>query len=94
VPFQWSSTAEETFQLLKQKLVEALVLAVPNFNKQFIMETDASDYGIGAMLMQDQHPIVYLSKALGPRNQALSVYEKECLAILLAIDKWRPYLQH
>jgi hypothetical protein len=55
------------------------------------VKTDASDYGIGAMLMQDQHPIAYLSKALGPRNQALSVYEKECLAILLAIDKWRPY---
>jgi len=53
VPFQWSSTAEETFQLLKQKLVEAPVLAVPDFNKQFIVETDASDYGIGAMLMQD-----------------------------------------
>jgi len=44
--------------------------------------------------MQDQHPIAYLSKSLCPRNQALSVYEKECLAIFLAIDKWRSFLQH
>jgi hypothetical protein len=53
-----------------------------------------SDQGIGAVLMQNNHPIVYLSKPLGPKNQGLSVYEKECLAILLAIDKWRTYLQH
>ena len=53
------------------------VLVVPDFSKQFVLETDASDLGIGAVLMQDQHHVAYLSKALGPRNQALSVYEKE-----------------
>ena len=85
---------EATFQLLKSCLIEAPVLVVPNFSKQFVVETDASDQGIGAVLMQDNHPIAYLSKPLRPRNQALSVYEKECLAILLAIEKWRSYLQH
>ena len=75
-------------------MVQAPVLAVPNFEKHFVLETDASDCGIGAVLMQDGHPIAYLSKHLSPRNQTLSVYEKECLAILLAVDKWRPYLQH
>ena len=70
------------------------VLAVPDFSKQFVLETDASDLGIGAVLMQDQHPVAYLSKALCPRNQALSMYEKECMAILLVIEKWRSYLQH
>lgn len=44
--------------------------------------------------MQQGHPIAYLSKGLGPRNSALSTYEKECLVVLLAIDKWKPYLQH
>ena len=44
--------------------------------------------------MQNQQPVAYLRKALGPRNQALSVYEKECMAILLAIEKLRSYLQH
>jgi len=63
------------------------VLVVPDFSKQFVLETDASDLGIEAVLMQDQHPIAYLSKALCPRNQALSVYEKECMTILLAIEK-------
>jgi hypothetical protein len=75
-------------------LVQAPVLAVPDFKQQFVLETDASDTGIGAVLMQNSHPIAYLSKHLCPRNQALSVYEKECLAILMAIDKWRPYLLH
>jgi hypothetical protein len=92
--FIWTAAAEEAFQLLKHQLTQAPVLQVPDFNKQFVIETYASDYGIGAMLMQEHHPIAYLSKSLGPRNHALSVYEKECLAILLAIDKWRSYLLH
>ena len=86
--------AEQAFQLLKQKMSEAPVLTVPDFSKTFVVETDACDLGVGAVLMQDQHPIAYLSKPLGIKNQALSVFEKECLAILLAIDRWRPYLQH
>jgi hypothetical protein len=72
----------------------APVLALPDFSKGFVLETDASHNGVGVVLMQNDHPIAFLSKALGARNQALSVYEKECLAILLAIDKWRSYLQH
>ena len=75
-------------------MVQAPVLAVPNFDIPFVLETDASDYGIGAVLMQANHPVAYLSKHLCPRSQAMSVYEKECLAILMAIEKWRPYLQH
>ena len=70
------------------------VLALPDFTKTFIIETDASDKGVGAVLLQEGHPIAYISRALGPKNQALSTYEKECLAILLAIDHWRSYLQH
>lgn len=92
--FQWTPQADQAFQMLKQKLVQAPVLAVPNFDQSFTLETDASDYGIGAVLMQAGHPIAYLSKHLCPRNQTLSVYEKECLAIIMAIEKWRPYLQY
>jgi len=69
------------------------VLTVPDFSKQFVIETDASDCGMGAVLMQDNHPISYLSKALCDKNKGLSNYEKECIAVLLAVDKWRPYLQ-
>lgn len=71
-----------------------LVLALPDFSKGFTLETDASDKGIGAVLIQSGHPIAYLSKALGPKAQAMSTYEKECLAILLAIGKWKAHLQH
>lgn len=62
--------------MLKQQLVEAPVLAVPDFEQPFVVETDASDCGIGAVLMQSGHPIAYLSKHLCPRNQTLSVYKK------------------
>ena len=57
-----------------------------------VIETDSCDSGIGAMLMQEGHPLAYVSKALGLKNRALSVYEKEYLAILLDVDQWRPYL--
>jgi hypothetical protein len=92
--FQWTSQTDQAFPLLKQRLVQAPVLAVPNFELPFTVETDASELGVRVVLMQANHLIAYLSKHLCPRNQALSVYEKECLAILMAIDKWHPYLQH
>jgi len=75
-------------------MVSAPVLAIPNFCKQSVVKTDASDCGIGAVLMQEGHPISYLSQPLSDRNRALSTYEKECIAILLAVDKWKCYLMH
>lgn len=93
VPYKWTQETELAFQQLKQALVSALVLALPGFSKPFTVETDASDSGIGAVLSQDKHPIAFVSKALGPRTKGLSTYEKECMAILLAVDHWRSYLQ-
>ena len=69
------------------------VLALPDFSVPFSVETDACDTGVGAVLTQDGHPVAYLSKALGIKNQKLPTYEKEFLAILLAIEQWRSYLQ-
>ncbi|CAN6212014.1 unnamed protein product [Urochloa humidicola] len=94
VPFIWTPQHDQCFQQLKHALVTAPVLALPDFTKRFTVETDASNYGIGAVLMQDNHPIAYLSKALGKKAQALSTYEKECLALIMAVNKWKPYLQH
>lgn len=48
----------------------------------------------GAVLSQNYHPIAYISKALGPKARALSTYDKECMALIMAVTKWKPYLQH
>jgi hypothetical protein len=91
--FVWTDATETAFQALKQALISAPVLALPDFSQQFIVETDACDVGIGAVLSQKGHPLAYVSRSLGPRNKGLSVYEKEYLAILLAVQQWRSYLQ-
>jgi hypothetical protein len=93
-PFIWNTVTDAAFQTLKQALISAPVLAMSDFSLPFVVETDASDKGIGAVLMQNDHPIAFLSKALGPRHLGLSTYEKESLAIMLAVDHWRSYLQH
>lgn len=67
-------------------------LAMPNFNDSFIVETDASGDGIGAVLTQQGQPIAFMSRALGISKRAWSIYAKEMLAIVEAIQTWRPYL--
>jgi hypothetical protein len=93
-PFVWSPQVQAAFSSLKLALVNAPVLALPDFSTEFVLEADACATGIGVVLMQKGHPLAFLSKALGPKNQSLSIYDKECLAILMAIDKWKSYLQH
>jgi hypothetical protein len=91
--FIWSSEHETTFQTLKQALCSAPLLALPDFTKPFCIETDASHYGVGVVLLQEGRPLAFLSRALGPKNQGLSAYEKEYMAILIVVDQWRSYLQ-
>jgi hypothetical protein len=91
--FIWDNAAREAFQALKRAMVTTPVLQLPDFNKVFVVETDACDSGIGAVLMQDGHPLAFLSKPLSPLHQQMSIYEKEFLALLMAVDRWRPYLQ-
>ena len=76
-----------SFDAMKQALVQAPVLALPDFKVQFVLETDACDTGVGAVLMQKGHPVAFLSKGLGVKNRSLSTYDKECLAILMAVEK-------
>lgn len=90
--FVWSDTAQQAFDALKHAMTSASVLVLPDFAKSFVIETDACSTGIGAVLCQEGHPVAFYSKALGVNNQKLSIYEKEFLAIMMAVDKWRPYL--
>ena len=73
-------------------MITTPVLALPDFSLPFTMETDACDTGIGVVLSQQGHLIAFLSRALGVTNLKPSVYEKEFLVVMLAIDRWRPYL--
>nr|GEV63184.1 Ty3/gypsy retrotransposon protein [Tanacetum cinerariifolium]GEV63232.1 Ty3/gypsy retrotransposon protein [Tanacetum cinerariifolium] len=90
--FQWSQEAQSAFETLKQALLTAPVLVLPNFNKPFIVETDASGQGIRAILSQDGHPISFFSKKLSHRMQQASTYVRELYAITEAVAKFRHYL--
>lgn len=90
--FQWSEEAEKSFEDLKKALCTALVLAMPDFSKPFVLETDACNKGMGAVLMQEGRPLSYLSKAFNSKNVGFSVYEKELLALVMTVTKWKHYL--
>ena len=85
------------FEELKRILCCSPVLHSPDFKKPFVLQTDASDRGVGAVPSQkneaeDDNPIAYFSKKLQPREERYSTIEKECLAIKLAMQTFRTYL--
>lgn len=90
--FIWDSRACAAFHTLKTAITEAPVLALPDFSQPFILETDPSGSGVGAILSQGRHPIAYFSKKLNPRMQKQSAYVRELYAITEAMAKFRHYL--
>lgn len=90
--FGWSEAAQEAFPALKVVVTQAPVLALTDFSQPFVIECDASGIGIGAVLMQNKHLIAFLSKALKRKAIHMSTYENELFALVMAIQKWRPYL--
>lgn len=91
--FAWSPEAQLAFDNVKIAMTRTSILVLPNFQKTFTLETNACHDDIGAVLMQKGQPIAYLSKALGDKHKHLSVYEKEFLALILAVERWRHYRQ-
>lgn len=89
--FKWDEKAKSAFLYLKQALTQAPILALPDFNKPFILETDASTFATGVVLLQDKHPIAYFNKKLCPRMQKSSTYIRELFSITSAVAKWRHY---
>lgn len=96
--FKWGESQQAAFEALKQALSNAPVLGIPDFNRPFIVQTDASNSGIAAVLLQEQgegrRPLAYASRALTDPERCYSVYELEALAVLFALDKFRFYLEH
>ena len=91
--FHWDAATQYSFDQLKAMVASPPVLALPpDFSKTFLIECDASGHGLGAVLMQEGRPIAYHSQALKGKNIHLSTYEKELLALVVAVKKWRPYL--
>ena len=97
VEFLWKPIHDEVFCQLKQLLINAPVLAFPDFTKDFILETDASGVGLGAILAQGDkdgnvHPIAYASRTLQQHEKNYAVTELEALGIVWAIKHFYHYL--
>ena len=97
VEFVWSHDCQHAFDSLKQKLTEAPVLAYPSFDKDFVLETDASIKGVGAILSQKQddgklHPVAIASRALSQSEKNYSITELETLAVVWAVSHFHSYL--
>lgn len=97
--FQWNPQAEAAFQHLKRSSTSAPVLTIPDPSLQFVMEVDASDVGIGAVLSQRSpednrlHPCAFLSQKLSPAERNYDVGNRELLAVNVALEEWRHWLE-
>ena len=96
-PFVWSDTCEDAFNRLKTSLTVAPVLAYPHFGRDFLLETDASGMGLGAVLSQEQEdrsirPIAFASRTLQPHEKNYGISELEALGVVWAVKHFRHYL--
>ena len=103
VPFHWETPQIRAFETLKTLMCRRPILRQPDYTKQFLLATDASAYGVGAVLLQEgethprtkkptQHPIAYYSATFTPTERNYDIYERELLAVLKALQHWRPHL--
>ena len=95
--FKWNDKCQDAFDRLKAILKSAPVLLAPDFDKCFKLAVDANDVGIGAVLLQEDnngidHPVCYFSKKFNKHQKNYSTIEKECLALILAIQQFEVYL--
>ena len=94
-PFTWTDEHTHAFNTLKDQLVQAPILAYPQFDKTsplFVLQTDASSVGLGAVLEQNGYVIAYASRSLNKAEQQYSVIQKECLAAVFVMKQFRHYL--
>ena len=92
VEFVWGKSQEAAFQELKTCLTSAPLLVLPDFNKSFEIECDASGIGIGGVLMQEGKPIAYFSEKFDGAQLNYPVYDKELYALVHVLETWQHYL--
>ncbi|GJP44126.1 hypothetical protein CLOM_g3526 [Closterium sp. NIES-68] len=96
-PYKWEPKHKKAIEQLKQGLTSAPILILPDPERDFVIEADASGQAVGAVLMQDQgnglQPIAYLSKKLHGVELNYPIHDKEALAIIIAFKTWRCYLE-
>lgn len=96
VPFEWKQEQQEAFDYLRSRLLDAPILVFPDYDLPFVIYTDASDYAVGAALMQMRgsklHPIAYFSKQMNSAQRNYSTTDKEALGVVLALKHFRPYI--
>ncbi|XP_030760526.1 uncharacterized protein LOC115885682 [Sitophilus oryzae] len=94
---EWNTKAENSFLHIKDLLLSAPILSQPNFSEKFFIESDASDTGLGGVLLQkidgENKIIAYASRSLSRTERNYSTVEKECLAVLFNIEKFRCYIE-
>jgi len=90
--FTWDGEADVAFQALKGALSTGPVLQMPDFDKQFVVDCDASGAGFGAVLHQDAGPLAFFSRPFAARHLKLAAYERELIGLVQAVRHWRPYL--
>jgi hypothetical protein len=95
--FLWTQQHEDTFNALIEKMATQPILLQPNFDKQFVLQTDASALEIGAILLQagdtpKLQPVEFFSATFTPTERNYDIYKRELLAIMKSLAHWRPYL--
>ncbi|GAU10196.1 hypothetical protein TSUD_418680, partial [Trifolium subterraneum] len=90
--FVWNELCENSFNLLKQKLTSAPVLVIPDPDKKYVVYCDASNKGLGCVLMQEGAVVAYASRQLKPHEENYPTHDLELAAIIFALKIWRHYL--
>ena len=102
-PFHWEEPQVKAFETLKTLMCRKPILRQPDYSQPFFVSTDASAYGVGAVLSQEgelnprtkkptQHPIAYYSSTFTPTERNYDIYKRELLAVLKALEHWRPHV--